>query len=218
MTNKEANAELRSLESESKNVAPTRATESELKNSKNLSTEAKIAAEETPSKFKVWLQKKGILQWTYKWTIGNKWFWILGGGGLAAYWFWDDWFKNNDVAVKNVDPVPDNVDLEGGAGPGFEDSSNEQQQIDDFINDPNATDGGPNDPYLLSGKKYRICKKGPFKLGCMTTTRGDDGDLVGNLQASLNLKATGKWGYKTNAELMDREGVDELSLTNMQNR
>jgi hypothetical protein len=186
--------------------------QTDIKNNKALQQDLKVVAEQSPSKFKVWLNQKGILQKTIKWTVGNKWFWIIGGSTVLGYLWWKNWADKNDITIIEEEelPIDDNI-VQGGG----ETDPNQQQQIDDFVNNTDTFDGGPNDP--LKGK-YRDCGDGPFKLGCMTTPSSKHGDLVGNLQANLSLNATGKWGYKTEAELLDREGKKELSLTNMQNR
>lgn len=190
-------------------------TERELLANKKLAAEeAKALAKESPSKFKLWAKTKGLLRWTYRWTIGNKWFWILGGGTIAGYWLWNNWFKDNGIGITE-DPGIDIPSTDGGTTVDIGGGGTSQEKIDAFKNDPNSYDGGSNDP--LKGK-YRNCGKGPFKLGCATKTTDEEGDLIGNLQSDLGLEPTGFWGYKTNDAVLDREYTDSLSIDIMRNK
>jgi hypothetical protein len=180
-------------------------TERELLANKKLAAEeAKTLAKESPSKFKLWAKTKGLLRWTYRWTIGNKWFWILGGGTIAGYWLWNNWFKDNGIGITE-DPGIDipstdgdtTVDI-GGSGPGT------SQETTDWMNDPNAGDGDPGDP--LFGK-YKKCKE-PYKIGCMTTGAYP---LIQKMQRYLGLKPTGKWGKKTDLAVRNEFGVSEMT-------
>lgn len=153
----------------------------------------------SPSKVKVFLETNGVVRFVKKlgkWTIGNKWFWILGGGTLAGYWMWRNWAKVQGYVEDLLDPWDETSGDDGAVADGAVAGANS-----DVI-------GGGNDqekPII-----YKNCSpNGPFKKGCKDYLGGEK--EITALQKVLGLPTTGEFDTTLENEVIGRYGSDTLT-------
>jgi hypothetical protein len=153
----------------------------------------------SPSKVKVFLETNGVVRFVKKlgkWTIGNKWFWILGGGTLAGYWMWRNWAKVQGYVEDLLDPWDETSGDDGAVADGVVAGANS-----DVI-------GGGNDqekPIV-----YKNCSPdGPFKKGSKDYLGGEK--EITALQKVLGLPTTGEFDTTLENEVVGRYGNNTLT-------
>jgi hypothetical protein len=153
----------------------------------------------SPSKVKLFLKTNGAVRFVKnlgKWTIGNKWFWILGGGTLAGYWLWRNWAKVQGYVEDLLDPWNETNEDGSAVADGAVAGVNS-----DVI-------GGGNDqekPIV-----YKNCSpNGPFKKGCKDYLGGEK--EITALQQELDLPTTGEFDTKLENEVVARYGKNTLT-------
>lgn len=153
----------------------------------------------SPSKVKLFLKTNGAVRFVKnlgKWVIGNKWFWILGGGTLAGYWMWRNWAKVQGYVEDLLDPWDETSEDDGAIAAGAVAGANS-----DVI-------GGGNDqekPIV-----YKNCSpNGPFKKGCKDYLGGDK--EITALQQELDLPTTGEFDTTLENEVVARYGKNTLT-------
>jgi hypothetical protein len=146
----------------------------------------------SPSKVKLFLKTNGAVRFVKnlgKWTIGNKWFWILGGGTLAGYWLWRNWAKVQGYVEDILDPW-------------------DETSEDDGNTEVPRVPGGGNDqekPII-----YKNCSpNGPFKKGCKDYLGGEK--EITALQKVLGLPTTGEFDTALENEVVARYGNNTLT-------
>lgn len=153
----------------------------------------------SPSKVKLFLRTNGAVRFVKnlgKWVIGNKWFWILGGGTLAGYWMWRNWAKVQGYVEDILDPWDETSGDDGAVAAGAVAGANS-----DVI-------GGGNDqekPIV-----YKNCSpNGPFKKGCKDYLGGDK--EITALQQELDLPTTGEFDTTLENEVVARYSKNTLT-------
>ena len=146
----------------------------------------------SPSKVKVFLETNGVVRFVKnlgKWVIGNKWFWILGGGTLAGYWLWRNWAKVQGYVEDLLDPW------------------DETSEDDDSTETPRVPGGGKDEVKPIV---YKNCSpNGPFKKGCKDYLGGEK--EITALQKVLGLPTTGEFDTTLENEVIGRYGSDTLT-------
>jgi hypothetical protein len=146
----------------------------------------------SPSKVKLFLKTNGAVRFVKnlgKWTIGNKWFWILGGGTLAGYWLWRNWAKVQGYVEDILDPW------------------DETSEDDDNTEVPRVPGGGNDQEKPII---YKNCSpNGPFKKGCKDYLGGEK--EITALQKVLGLPTTGEFDTALENEVVAR--YDNNTLT-----
>jgi len=143
-----------------------------------------------------WLKKAGYI--TGK-VIFNKYFLFLAAG-IGGYLLWKNYFSDNGIKIEGDETTTTGNEKERDTGGG----DTVSQETTDWRNNPNAGDGEPGDPLL---GKYKACS-GTYKMGC-SEKMGDP--VIRKLQMCVSVKPTGKWGEKTNTEVLDKFGKDVLT-------
>lgn len=144
-----------------------------------------------------WLKENKFIQWTKK-IIFNK--YVLGLAAIyGGYLLWKNFFSDNGIKIVD-DGTTTGKEKERNTGGG----DTVSQETTDWRNNPNAGDGEPGDPLL---GKYKACS-GTYKMGC-SEKMGDP--VIRKLQMCVSVKPTGKWGEKTNTEVLDKFGKDVLT-------
>ena len=153
----------------------------------------------SPSTVKLFLKTNGVVRFVKnlgKWTIGNKWFWILGGGTLAGYWMWRNWAKVQGYVEDLLDPWDETSGDDGAIAAGTVAGANS-----DVI-------GGGNDqekPIV-----YKNCSpNGPFKKGCKDYLGGEK--EITALQKEFELPMTGEFDTKLENEVVAMYGKNTLT-------
>lgn len=153
----------------------------------------------SPSKVKLFLKTNGAVRFVRKlgkWTIGNKWFWILGGGTLAGYWMWRNWAKVQGYVEDILDPWDETSGGDGAVAAGVVAGANS-----DVI-------GGGNDqekPIV-----YKNCSpNGPFKKGCKDYLGGEK--EITALQREFELPITGEFDTTLENEVVAMYGKNTLT-------
>lgn len=153
----------------------------------------------SPSKVKLFLRTNGAVRFVKnlgKWVIGNKWFWILGGGTLAGYWMWRNWAKVQGYVEDILDPWDETSGDDGAVAAGAVAGANS-----DVI-------GGGNDP--VKPIVYKNCSpNGPFKKGCKDYLGGEK--EITALQKVLGLPTTGEFDTTLENEVIGRYGSETLT-------
>jgi hypothetical protein len=151
----------------------------------------------SPSAVKLFLKTNGVVRFVKKlgkWTIGNKWFWILGGGTLAGYWMWRNWAKVQGYVEDLLDP--------------WDETNGDDGAVADGAVAGVKVPGGGNDqekPIV-----YKNCSpNGPFKKGCKDYLGGDK--EITALQQVLGLPTTGEFDTTLENEVIARYGSDTLT-------
>jgi len=146
----------------------------------------------SPSTVKLFLKTNGVVRFVKnlgKWTIGNKWFWILGGGTLAGYWMWRNWAKVQGYVEDLLDPW-------------------DETSEDDGNTEAPRVPGGGNDqekPIV-----YKNCSpNGPFKKGCKDYLGGEK--EITALQKEFELPMTGEFDTKLENEVVAMYGKNTLT-------
>ena len=159
----------------------------------------------SPSKVKLFLKTNGAVRFVKKlgkWTIGNKWFWILGGGTFAGYWLWRNWAKVQGYVEDLLDPW-DETSGDGGAVAAGATAGASSDVI-----------GGGNDqekPIV-----YKNCSpNGPFKKGCKDYLGGQK--EIEAFQEVLGLPVTGEFDTKLENEVVARYGRNTLTRDELYN-
>jgi hypothetical protein len=146
----------------------------------------------SPSTVKLFLKTNGVVRFVKnlgKWVIGNKWFWILGGGTLAGYWLWRNWAKVQGYVEDLLDPW------------------DETSEDDDDTETPRVPGGGKDE---IKPIVYKNCSpNGPFKKGCKDYLGGDK--EITALQQVLGLPTTGEFDTTLENEVVARYGSDTLT-------
>jgi hypothetical protein len=146
----------------------------------------------SPSTVKLFLKTNGVVRFVKnlgKWVIGNKWFWILGGGTLAGYWLWRNWAKVQGYVEDLLDPW------------------DETSEDDDDTETPRVPGGGKDE---IKPIVYKNCSpNGPFKKGCKDYLGGDK--EITALQQVLGLPTTGEFDTTLENEVIARYGSDTLT-------
>jgi sporulation protein YlmC with PRC-barrel domain len=151
----------------------------------------------SPSKVKLFLRTNGAVKFVKnlgKWTIGNKWFWILGGGTLAGYWMWRNWAKVQGYVEDLLDP--------------WDETSGDDGAVADGAVAGLKVPGGGNDqekPIV-----YKNCSpNGPFKKGCKDYLGGEK--EITALQKEFELPMTGEFDTKLENEVVAMYGKNTLT-------
>lgn len=146
----------------------------------------------SPSKVKLFLKTNGAVRFVKKlgkWTIGNKWFWILGGGTLAGYWLWRNWAKVQGYVEDLLDPW------------------DETSEDDDSTETPRVPGGGKDE---IKPIVYKNCSpNGPFKKGCKDYLGGEK--EITALQKEFELPMTGEFDTKLENEVVAMYGKNTLT-------
>ena len=152
----------------------------------------------SPSKVKLFLKTNGAVRFVKnlgKWTIGNKWFWILGGGTLAGYWLWRNWAKVQGYVEDLLDPW------------------DETSEDDDDTETPRVPGGGDDEVKPIV---YKNCSpNGPFKKGCKDYLGGQK--EIEAFQEVLGLPVTGEFDTKLENEVVARYGRNTLTRDELYN-
>jgi len=151
----------------------------------------------SPSKVKVFLETNGVVRFVKnlgKWVIGNKWFWILGGGTLAGYWMWRNWAKVQGYVEDLLDPWDETSGDDGAVADGA-------------VAGVSVPGGGADEEKPIV---YKNCSpNGPFKKGCKDYLGGDK--EITALQQVLGLPTTGEFDTTLENEVIARYGSDTLT-------
>lgn len=146
----------------------------------------------SPSKVKLFLKTNGAVRFVKnlgKWTIGNKWFWILGGGTLAGYWLWRNWAKVQGYVEDLLDPW------------------DETSEDDDSTETPRVPGGGNDQEKPIV---YKNCSpNGPFKKGCKDYLGGEK--EITALQREFELPITGEFDTTLENEVVAMYGKNTLT-------
>ena len=152
----------------------------------------------SPSKVKLFLKTNGAVRFVKnlgKWVIGNKWFWILGGGTLAGYWLWRNWAKVQGYVEDLLDPW------------------DETSEDDDDTETPRVPGGGDDEVKPIV---YKNCSpNGPFKKGCKDYLGGQK--EIEAFQEVLGLPVTGEFDTKLENEVVARYGRNTLTRDELYN-
>lgn len=152
----------------------------------------------SPSKVKLFLKTNGAVRFVKKlgkWTIGNKWFWILGGGTLAGYWLWRNWAKVQGYVEDLLDPW------------------DETSEDDGSTETPRVPGGGDDEVKPIV---YKNCSpNGPFKKGCKDYLGGQK--EIEAFQEVLGLPVTGEFDTKLENEVVARYGRNTLTRDELYN-
>ena len=146
----------------------------------------------SPSKVKLFLRTNGAVRFVKnlgKWVIGNKWFWILGGGTLAGYWLWRNWAKVQGYVEDLLDPW------------------DETSEDDDDTETPRVPGGGDDEVKPIV---YKNCSpNGPFKKGCKDYLGGEK--EITALQREFELPITGEFDTTLENEVVAMYGKNTLT-------
>ena len=146
----------------------------------------------SPSKVKLFLRTNGAVRFVKnlgKWVIGNKWFWILGGGTLAGYWLWRNWAKVQGYVEDLLDPW------------------DETSEDDDSTETPRVPGGGNDQEKPIV---YKNCSpNGPFKKGCKDYLGGEK--EITALQREFELPITGEFDTTLENEVVAMYGKNTLT-------
>jgi hypothetical protein len=157
----------------------------------------------SPSAVKLFLKTNGVVRFVKKlgkWTIGNKWFWILGGGTLAGYWMWRNWAKVQGYVEDLLDPW-DETSEDGSA------------VADGAVAGVSVPGGGADEEKPIV---YKNCSpNGPFKKGCKDYLGGQK--EIEAFQEVLGLPVTGEFDTKLENEVVARYGRNTLTRDELYN-